>query len=109
LAPDEIKNLGIAKPPPAKPTPGREPDELGFDNRCDFGYQFLVYTTRSNYDYQRDNLRNARHDAPVDLPGAFYDVLGNLWFAEKGYYVTVPNNTADAVKEKMARMAAAKL
>lgn len=109
LTSDEIKNLGIAKPAPAKPEPGHEPDDLAFDNTCDFGYQTLAYTTESNYEAQRNELRNPRHNAPADLPNAFYDVLGNLWFAEKGYYVTVPNNAADSVKEKMARMVAAKL
>jgi len=109
LTPDELNNLGITKPAPAKPEPGHEPDDLAFDNTCDFGYQTLVYTTESNYEAQRNELRNPRHNAPADLPNAFYDVLGNLWFAEKGYYVTVPNNAADSVKEKMARMVAAKL
>lgn len=109
LSADEQKTLGIAKPPPAKPSPGREPDGLAFDNTCDFGYQTLVYTTRSDYEYQRNNLRNPRHQAPGDLPGAFYDVLGNLWFTEKGYYVTLPNNAADEVRVKMARAITAKL
>lgn len=109
LTPDEIKNLGIAKPAPAKPEPGHEPDGLAFDNTCDFGYQTLVYTTESSYAAQKNELRNPRRSAPADLPNAFYDVLGNLWFAEKGYYVTVPNNAADSIKEKMARMIAAKL
>lgn len=109
LTPDESRNLGITKPPPAKPEPGREPDGLGFDNTCDFGYQSLVYTTESSYEAQKNQLRNPRHNVPADLPNAFYDVLGNLWFAEKGYYVTVPNNAADSVKEKMARVIAAKL
>lgn len=109
LTPNEIRDLGVAKPEPAKPVPGREPDGLAFDNTCDFGYQTLVYTTESSYEAQKNELRNPRHNAPADLPNAFYDVLGNLWFAEKGYYVTVPNNAADSVKEKMARMVAAKL
>jgi hypothetical protein len=109
LSADELKDLGIAKPVPAKPEPGREPDGLAFENTCDFGYQTLVYTTRSNYEDQKSNLRNPRHNAPADLPDAFYDTLGNLWFAKKGYYVGIPNNTADAVKEKMARVIAAKL
>jgi hypothetical protein len=117
LTADEIKTLGIAKPAPAKPVPGRQntpgpdghPEEPAFDNTCDFGYQTLVYTTRYDYEYQRNNLRSPRHDAPAGLSGAFYDVLGNLWFAEKGYYVAIPNNAADAVKEKMARVIAAKL
>ena len=109
LTASELKDLGIAKPAPAKPEPGHEPDSLAFDNTCDFGYQTLVYTTESNYESQENELRNPRHTAPGDLPGAFYDVLGNLWFAKKGYYVTIPNNTADAVKEKTARAVAAKL
>lgn len=109
LTAGELKGLGIAKPAPAQPEPGREPDSLAFDNTCDFGYQSLVYTTESNYEDQKSELRNPRHNAPGDLPSAFYDVLGNLWFAKKGYYVTIPNSTADAVKEKMARAVAAKL
>jgi hypothetical protein len=109
LTPGEIKSLGIAKPAPSEPAAGREPDGLGFDNTCDFGYQSLVYTTGSSYEAQKNQLRNPRHNVPADLPNAFYDVLGNLWFAEKGYYVTVPNNAADSVKEKMARVIAAKL
>jgi hypothetical protein len=109
LSADELKELKVAKPAPAKPEPGREPDGLAFDNTCDFGYQSLVYTTRSDYEFQKSNLRNPRHNAPADLPDAFYDTLGNLWFAKEGYYVGIPNNTADAVKEKMARAVAAKL
>jgi hypothetical protein len=109
LTTDEIKTLGIAKPAPARPEPGREPDGLAYDNTCDFGYQTLVYTTRSSYQEQKNDLRNPRRNAPADLPDAFYDVLGNLWFAEKGYYVGVPNNAADSVKERMAHMIAAKL
>lgn len=109
LTAGELKDLGIAKPPPAKPEPGHEPDSLAFDNTCDFGYQSLVYTTQRNYEDQKSELRNPRHAAPGDLPSAFYDVLGNLWFSKKGYYLTIPNNTADAVKEKMARAVAAKL
>ena len=109
LTAGELKDLKIAKPPPTTPEPGREPDSLAFDNTCDFGYQSLVYTTEGDYQNQKSELRNPRHNAPGDLPSAFYDVLGNLWFAKNGYYVTIPNNTADAVKEKMARAVAAKL
>lgn len=109
LTADELKGLGIAKPAPAKPEPGHEPDSLSFDNTCDFGYQTLMYTTRTDYQFRKDNLRNLHHGAPADLPGAFYDTLGNLWFAEKGYYVTIPNNVADSTREKMARMIAARL
>lgn len=109
LSMDESKNLGVVKPAPAKPESGREPDGLAFDNTCDFGYQTLKYTTSSDYEFQKSNLRNPSHIAPAQLPGAFYDVLGNLWFAEKGYYVVIPNNAADSVKEKMARVISARL
>ena len=107
LSQDEQKQLGFAKVVPGKP--GREPDDLAYDNTCEFAYQTIVYDTTKNCAYQKDNLRSQQRSAPADIPGSFYDVLGNLWFSEKGYCVALPNNLADATREKMARVIAAKL
>lgn len=107
LTAGELKSAGIAKPKPAKP--GREPEKLAFDNTCDFGYLTVIYTTRSDYENQKKTLRSQRQNAPADVPGAFYDVLGNLWFAKDGYYVGIPNTVADADKVKVARAILAKL
>lgn len=104
---DEMKKLGFTVPKPFEP--GRDPDRLAFDNTCDFGYLTIEYTSQGNYKDQKDNLRNSGRHPPADVPDAFYDVLGNLWFAEKGYYVVIPNNVSDAEKEKVAHAIAAKL
>jgi hypothetical protein len=104
---DEMKKLGFTVSKPFEA--GRDPDRLAFDNTCDFGDLLIEYTSQGNYKDQKDTLRSPRHPPPADLPDAFYDVLGNLWFAEKGYYVVIPNNVSDADKEKVARAIAAKL
>lgn len=103
----EMKQLGFAVSKPAKP--GRDPDRLAFDNTCDFDNLTIEYTSQSSYTYQQDHLRKSGHHPPGDLPNAFYDVLGNLWFAEKGYYVVIPNTVSDADKEKVAHAIATKL
>lgn len=107
LATDELKKLGFATSKPAQP--GRDPNRLAFDNTCDFGYLTIEYTSQNNYRDQENKLRNPGHHPPAGLPDAFYDVLGNLWFAEKGYYVVIPNTVADADKKKVAHAIAAKL
>jgi hypothetical protein len=103
----EQQHLGLGKPVPGKSS--HSPDDLGYDNVCEYSDQTIEYTSRNDYIEQRDHLRSSQHAAPADIPGAFYDVLGNLWFAEKGYYVVLPNNVAAATREKAARVVAAKL
>jgi hypothetical protein len=107
LSQTEQQHLGLGEPVPGKP--GHSPDDLSYDNDCEYSDQTIEYTTRDDYVYQRDHLCNTQRAAPADVPGAFYDVLGNLWFAEKGYYVVLPNNVAAATREKAARVIAAKL
>lgn len=104
---NEMKKLGFAVTRPFES--GRDPDRLAFDNTCDFGNVSVVYTSRNDYQNQKDILRSSRRTPPADLPDAFYDTLGNLWFAKKGYYVTIPNTVSEADKEKVARAIAAKL
>lgn len=103
----EMKQLGFAVSKPAKSS--RDPDRLAFDNTCDFDYLTIEYTSQSSYTYQKDHLRKSGHHPPGDLPNAFYDVLGNLWFAEKGYYVVIPNTVSDTDKEKVAHAIVTKL
>lgn len=103
----ELKKLGFAANKPFQP--GRDPDRLPFDNSCDFGDMSVEYTSRKEYQDQKDMLRSSRRTPPADLPDAFYDTLGNLWFSKNGYYVVIPNTISEAGKEKVARAIAAKL
>lgn len=111
LTQEEQRSLGIHAPVPG--TASRSPDDLPYENTCSYepevGALAIEYTTRDAYDNQRENLRKASHVAPADLPGSFYDVLGNLWFAKDGYYVAVTNVGLMVSVEKVAAVIAAKL
>jgi hypothetical protein len=107
LSTADLKRIGFATPGP--PKPGRSPDDLALDNVCEFGELSIEFTTQKDYVYQRDKLRSHRQTAPADLPGAFYDVLGNLWFAKKGYSIVIANTVEDKQMVDVARAIAAKL
>lgn len=113
LSQDEQKNLGFNMPVVA--TASRSPDGLPYDNTCSYessyksGALSIEYGTRKDYEYQRDNLRKASHAPPANIPGSFYDVLGNLWFAKDGYYVVVTNVSQPVSIEKVTAVIAAKL
>ncbi|HJU08854.1 MAG TPA: hypothetical protein VJ727_10290 [Rhodanobacteraceae bacterium] len=110
LSQNEQKSLGFNLP--LKATASRTPDELPYDNTCSYesvGAFAIEYTTRKDYEYQRDNLRKASHPAPAEIPGSFYDVLGNLWFAKNGYYVAVTNVGQPIDIEKVTTAIATKL
>ncbi|MGH9524298.1 MAG: hypothetical protein ACRD3E_17375 [Terriglobales bacterium] len=110
LSQDEQKSLGFNLP--LKATASRTPDGLPVDNTCTYesvGAVAIEYGTRQDYEYQRDNLRKAGQAAPADVPSSFYDVLGNLWFAKDGYYVTVTNVGQPVSIEKVTAVVAAKL
>ncbi|MGA9836797.1 MAG: hypothetical protein WBQ26_05740 [Gemmatimonadaceae bacterium] len=65
------------------------------------------YMTDDEHRVNRDANQSTSHHAPADLPGAFHDEQGGLWFAKNGYYVVVSG--ANAFKEPAARVLAGKL
>lgn len=84
----EQKSLGYARPVPGKPD--RAPATLPFDNVCFYtGYVSVSYMTQVDFEANRDGNRNPKRTAPTNLPQAFYDKQGGLWFAKSGYYVVV--------------------
>lgn len=113
LSIEELGQLGIRDSDTNKPSSGKPMhdgrDDFAYDNACDYGSQTLAYKTIQDCTDQRDELRNAGRAAPADVPGAFYDVLGNLWFVKNGYCVAIPNNVSATIREQMARVIAAKL
>ncbi len=90
----------------------RAPSTLKLDNVCDYDHANqrqvqVAYMTKGDYDLNRDGNRSTEKSAPADLPGAFYDKQGGLWFAKNGYYVVVVGR--HALREPAARAIAAKL
>jgi hypothetical protein len=90
----------------------KAPSGLPLNNVCSYttggtldiqvGYQVKIdYTTN-----QSGNM-SAAHAAPSDLPGAFYDKQGGLWFNKNGYYVVVSGGSRFV--EQAASIIAAKL
>jgi hypothetical protein len=92
----------------------RAPATLPIDNFCTYlqgdganvGTE-IGYVTDIDYQTNRDGNRSTSHQAPADLPGAFYDRQGGLWFAKNGYDVVVSG--ANKFKEPAAHLVAAKL
>ncbi len=102
--------LGL--PTPVTTKPGRAPGTLPVDNFCDWfhgGTRHLQvgYLTRMDYEVNGGGNRSKKRQAPADLPGAFYDAQGGLWFTRNGYYVTVVGKSS--VAEQAARLILAKL
>lgn len=60
-----------------------------------------------DYEFNRDGNRSTTHTVTSDLPGAFSDKQGGLWFANSGYYVVVSGSSS--LNEKVARIIVAKL
>ncbi len=85
---------------------------LPFDNVCNYlrggnRYAQVGYQTKGDYDMNNSGNRSTEHQAPGDLPGAFYDRQGGLWLARNGYYVVVAGQRN--LKEPVARVIAGKL
>jgi hypothetical protein len=92
--------------------PDRAPATLPFDNICSFSSggskdAQIGYQTKLDYDTNSSGNRSKTRQAPADLPGAFYDGQGGLWFAKNGYYVVVTGRAA--FREPVARLLASKL
>ena len=92
--------------------PDRAPATLPYDNVCtwDHGgtrYVQIGYQARIDYDANRSGNRSDKHEAPADLPGAFYDRQGGLWFAKNGYFVVVSGKSK--LREPVAKLLVAKL
>jgi hypothetical protein len=101
----DLQSLKMSSSPPGKPD--RAPATLPFDNLCFYGRMHLGYMTQIDYDSNKEGNRSSSYTAPADLPGAFYDKQGGLWFTKNGYYVVVSGS--HDVDEKLARAIAAKL
>ncbi len=103
LSIDELKGLGISG---ATPRPDRAPANLPYDNLCFIGGVHYGFMALIDYQTNQTSNRDASKAAPADLPGAFYDGQGGLWFAKDGYYVSIGAND---LAEKLASAMAAKL
>ena len=83
------------------------------DNTCAYADNSLLvgisYATRADYDMNSSGNRSADHQAPTNLPGAFYDDQGGLWFATHGYYVHLDGLGSSKFMEPAARVIAGKL
>jgi hypothetical protein len=102
----EQKALGYARPVAGKAD--RAPATLSFDNMCSCSGNVNVgYMTQADYNTNKDGNRSSSRTAPSDLPGAFYDKQGGLWFAKDGYYVVVSGS--HKLVEQAARVIAAKV
>jgi hypothetical protein len=92
--------------------PDRAPATLPIDNICTYSnsgsqYSQIGYQTKLDYDTNSTGNRSKTRQAPADLPGAFYDGQGGLWFTKNGYYVVVSGRSA--LREPVARLLAGKL
>jgi hypothetical protein len=92
--------------------PDRAPATLPYDNVCtwDHGgtrYVQIGYQAKIDYDANRGGNQSTSHQAPTDLPGAFYDRQGGLWFTKNGYFVVVSGKSK--LREPVAKILAAKL
>lgn len=97
---------------PIHADPDRTPGTLAFDNVCTYThggtrYAQVGYMTKGDYDVNNTGNRSTEHQAPSDLPGAFYDKQCGLWIAKNGYYVVVSGRSA--MREPVARVIAGKL
>ncbi len=102
--------LGI--PAPVTASAIRAPGTLPFDNGCNYfhgGTRYLQigYQTEMDHHVNAGGNRSTTHAAPADLPGAFYDRQGGLWFAKNGYFVVLAGKSA--LIEQAARLILAKL
>jgi hypothetical protein len=110
LSPADRAGLKMADTVQVKPD--RAPATLPFDNICTYWNggskdAQIGYQTKIDYDTNSTGNRSTTRKAPADLPGAFYDGQGGLWFTKNGYYVVVSGRAA--LREPVARLLAGKL
>ncbi len=60
-----------------------------------------------DYEANQSGNRSTEHQAPSDLPGAFFDRQGGLWFTKNGYFVVVSGKSK--FREPVAKILVAKL
>ena len=63
--------------------------------------------TDMDYETNRTGNQSTSRTVQSNLPGAFYDGQGGLWFTTKGYYVVIAGR--DMYKERVAQFIIAKL
>ena len=102
----------LKMPTPLKVAADRAPAKLTFDNVCSYSRggtleSQVMFQTKGDYDMNSTGNRSTEKQAPADLPGAFYDKQGGLWFAKNGYYVVVSGRRE--WREPVARTIAKKL
>jgi hypothetical protein len=90
----------------------RAPATLPYDSFCSYTHGGTLvtqvgYQTKLDYDANSSGNRSTTRKAPADLPGAFYDRQGGLWFTKNGYYVVIAGRSA--FREPVARIVAGKL
>ncbi len=90
--------------------PDRAPATLPIDNYCTYVSNSqdvqIGYMTDGDYDTNRTGNLSTSRTSPSDLPGAFYDGQGGLWFTKNGYYVVIAGR--DMYKERVAHIIEAK-
>jgi hypothetical protein len=97
---------------PIQATPDKAPANLKSDNICAYTHggtrvSQIGFMTKADYDANNNGNRSKTHQAPADLPGAFYDGQGGLWIAKNGYYVVLAGKSA--LREPIAKLLAGKL
>jgi hypothetical protein len=101
----DLTSLHIPSPVASKPD--RAPATLQVDNVCSYTHGGTLeaqvgYQTKGDYDANSQGNRSTKRKTPSDLPGAFYDKQGGLWFTKNGYYVVVSGRSA--LREPVARI-----
>ena len=97
---------------PIETTPDKAPANLTSNNICNYTHggtrvSQIGFMSKADYDANSNGNRSKTHQAPTDLPGAFYDGQGGLWIAKNGYYVVLAGKSA--LREPIARLLAGKL
>ena len=105
LSANEERSLGLAADTMGKLD--RAPANLPFDNICTYRELRVGYMTEIDYKANMDGNRSSLRTAPADLPGAFYDRQGGLWFTKNGYYVVLSHS--QKLSEQAARIIVGKL
>ncbi len=105
LSAEELRSIGASTNPPGKPD--RAPANLPFDNICTYSGFSVGYMSEIDYTSNLNGNHSTSRTAPADLPGAFYDRQGGLWFTKNGYYVTLEHS--HELSEKAAHIIVGKL
>jgi hypothetical protein len=110
VTPAEATSLGVREATSNKAD--RAPANLPYDNVCTYyaGGSMAVqvgYQAEIDYQANQDGNHSTSRADPTDLPGAFYDRQGGLWFTKNGYYVVISGESA--FRDKAARLIAGKL